>query len=99
MLDTQPVLDVRHTGHRFSNVFRTTLVVAVSDTSDQHHFGVGHDHLDVGSIEHVVVRHPIVYVFLDALVRSPVVLWTTSAACVALCVLPAPAFRLFITEP
>jgi hypothetical protein len=99
LLDAQPVLHVRHTAHRFSNVFRATLVVAVSDTSDQHYFGVGHYHFDLGSIEHVVIRQAIVYVFLDTLVGPPVVLWTTSAAFLALRVHAPPAFRFFITKP
>ena len=91
----QPVLDVVHARHGFSDVLRATLVIAIVNVARERHLAVFDCHHNLKRVEVIILSESIVDVFFDSLVGSAIVLWSTSATLVHL----APAFGVFITEP
>jgi hypothetical protein len=94
----QSIFNIRHARHRLSEVFRATFVVATVDGSRKRHFGAVYGYLDFGSVESVIVGQPFADVFPDAIVGTPVALWTTSPMFAAR-ILAASAFGVFVAKP
>src|SRR5688500_3305520 len=82
----QPILDVAHARHRFSDVFGATFVMAVVHRPGKRDLGAVYRDLDFRSVESVVLRQPFVDVFPDAVIETTVALWTT------------PGMRFFATS-
>jgi hypothetical protein len=97
-LNPQSDLNVDHARHRFGDVFCAALILTAVDCAGKYYFAVNHLHVDLRSVEVIIVGQTIVDIFLDALVGSLIAFRTTSAM-LTTCIHAASAFSFFVSKP
>src|ERR1051326_6466690 len=98
LLDPQTILDVCHAGNRLCEIFSTPFIIAISNRTSQRHFSVLHHHLDIRSVEIVIVTQAIVDVFFNPLIGAAIAFWSASAV-VPLFIHATSALGLVVTKP